>query len=98
MLSVLVSQCPRSVCCAALTKGLDWPLHVATTPGRVQRVDLMSEEDEGRRLRNGRVVNTMSASEGKQIEKYVEELHARVHELEQKLAMSEQAVDDKDER
>ena len=57
----------------------------------------MNEEDEGRKLRSGRVVNTMSESEGEQIEKNVEELHARVHELEQKLAMSEQAVDDKDE-
>ena len=58
----------------------------------------MSEADEGLRLRSGRFVSTMSdKGEGKQIEGNVEELHARVHELEQKLAMSEQAVDDKDE-
>ena len=60
----------------------------------------MSEEDKGRRLRSGRVVKdlTMSEeSEGEQTGQNVEELRARVHELEQKLAMSEQAVDDKDE-
>ena len=41
---------------------------------------------------------TMSEeSEGEQGKKNVEELRTRVHELKQKLAISEQAVDDKDE-
>ncbi len=35
-------------------------------------------------------------SDGEQIAENVEELRSRVHELEQKLAMSEQAVNDKD--
>ena len=57
----------------------------------------MSEEDEGVRLRSGRVV-MMAENEGReQIEESVKELHARVLELQQKLAISEQAVDDKNE-
>ena len=58
----------------------------------------MSEEDEGLALRSERIV-TMVESEGnwEQIEESVEELHARVLELQQKLAISEQAVEDKNE-
>ena len=56
----------------------------------------MNEADEGLRLRSGRVVNTMAKSEREQIEGNVEELHASAHKLKQKLAMSKQAVDDKD--
>ena len=59
----------------------------------------MSEADEGLELRSGRVVamaTRTSESEGKQIVESVDELRSRVHELEQKLVMSEQAVSDKD--
>ena len=58
----------------------------------------MSEADEGLQLRSGRIVTMATQeSEGEQIAENVEELRSRVHELEQKLAMSEQAVNDKDE-
>ena len=52
----------------------------------------------GLQLRSGRIVTMATQeSEGEQIAENVEELRSRVHELEQKLAMSEQAVNDKDE-
>ena len=60
----------------------------------------MSEADEGLELRSGRVVamaTPTSESEGEQIAENVDELRSCVHELEQKLTMSEQAVSDKDE-
>lgn len=61
----------------------------------------MSEADEGLQLRSGRVVPTtltpMLEGEDDSVVENVEELRARVIELEQKLAMSEQAVSDKDE-
>ena len=60
----------------------------------------MSEADEGLELRSGRVVAMAmltSESEGEQIAESVDELRSRVHELEQKLTMSKQAVSDKDE-
>ena len=58
----------------------------------------MSEEVEGVRLRSGRVV-MMAENKGgwEQIEESAKELHAHVLELQQKLAISEQAVDDKNE-
>ena len=58
----------------------------------------MSEADKGLQLRSGRIVTMATQeSEGKQITENVKELRSRVHELEQKLVMSEQAVNDKDE-
>ena len=58
----------------------------------------MSETDEGLQLRSGRIVTMATQeSEGEQIAENVEELRSHVHELKQKLAMSEQAVNDKDE-
>ena len=61
----------------------------------------MSEAEDGLQLRNGRVVVTEtlmeeSVSDGERTDN-VEEMHSHVHELEQKLAMAEQAVNDKDE-
>ena len=55
----------------------------------------MSKEDEGLRLHSGRVV-MMSENEGVR-EESVEELHACVFELQQKLAISEQAINHRNE-
>ena len=62
----------------------------------------MSEADEERRLRSGKVVVNLvpiieKMEDDEQIEADVQELRGCVNELQQKLAMSEQAVNDKDE-
>ena len=56
----------------------------------------MSEADEGLELRSGRVVAMATRTSESEGTENVDELRSRVHELEQKLVMSEQAVSDKD--
>ena len=58
----------------------------------------MSETDEGLQLHSGRIVTMATQeSEGEQIAENVEELRSLMHKLEQKLAMSKQAINDRDE-